>query len=155
MRRVALLLVLILAWVPKVLADNVLIIQGNIREVSGMAFSLEDIKAMEQHSFVTKHPWTEVGRRYQGPLLADVLDVAQAKGKMLRMVALNDYEVEVDFSDIKKFQPILAWQQDGKTLSIREKGPLWLMFPVDDYPEVKNKRYNDYMIWQLRVIEVK
>ena len=50
---------------------------------------------------------------------------------------------------------ILAMQADGTRLSIRDKGPIWLMYPVDDFPELQDPKYNLRLIWQLTVMELR
>ena len=71
---------------------------------------------------------------YRGPLMRDVLaqlgldDVAE-----VRLIAANDYFVDIPTEDFRAYDAILAMEADGKRLSRREKGPLWLMYPISDH----------------------
>ncbi len=44
---------------------------------------------------------------------------------------------------------------DGERLSLRDKGPLWLMYPIDDHAELQDPLYNVRLIWQLTSMELR
>lgn len=119
-----------------------------------LTLSLADLQQLPQQRYTTTNPWVKEPRTYQGPLLSDVLKLAKAKSSRITLVALNDYHVNMNFAPLEKFKPILAWSENGKRMTIPRRGPLWVMFPVDKYPQLKNQRYNSYMIWQLHKIIV-
>lgn len=73
---------------------------------------------------------------------------------MLRMVALNDFSVRLPASDAFDYEVILEILRDGQEMPIRDKGPIWLMYPIDDHPELSDPVYNDRLIWQLKTISV-
>ncbi len=39
-------------------------------------------------------------------------------------------------------------------MPVREKGPVWVIYPMDDNPELRNDLYNDRLVWQLKEISV-
>ena len=49
---------------------------------------------------------------------------------------------------------LLALTQDGKLLTRRNKGPVWVIYPLSQYPELDKPSYHSAMIWQLRAISV-
>ena len=55
----------------------------------------------------------------------------------VRFTAANDYFVDIPTSDFRDYDAILAMEADGETLSRREKGPLWLMYPISDHAELR------------------
>ncbi len=130
-----------------------LIAETNNREEAD--FDLTMLKSLPQHSITTRHPWIESRHNYEGPRLSDLLEQVGAQSQQLTLIALNDYQVDVDFAELAKFNPILAWSENGREMTIRNKGPLWLMLPIDEYPELLQISYSDFMIWQLRSIIVK
>lgn len=73
----------------------------------------------------------------------------------VHLVAANDYSFDIPLSDLTEYDVILAMQADGTRLSIRDKGPIWLMYPVDDFPELQDPKYNLRLIWQLTVMELR
>jgi len=71
----------------------------------------------------------------------------------VRFVAANDYYVDIPTEDLVKYHAILAMQADGRPLTRREKGPLWLMYPISDYPALQDPIYMRRLIWQVVRIE--
>ena len=70
------------------------------------------------------------------------------------MTALNDYAIEVPASEAASGGPILATRVDGKPLSVRDKGPIWVIYPFDDKEAYKTEVTYSRSIWQLKSIEV-
>lgn len=138
---------------PVILTVRGLISQSNSGEDAD--FDLAMLQSLPQYNITTRHPWIESRHSYKGPRLADVLGLVGAQSEQLTLVALNDYQVDVSFDEIAKFNPILAWSENDKVMKVRDKGPLWLMFPIDEHPELLQISYNDFMVWQLRSIIVK
>ena len=42
---------------------------------------------------------------------------------------------------------------DGKPIGVREKGPLFVMYPFDERPELRTSVHFSRCIWQLKSIE--
>lgn len=61
-----------------------------------------------------------------GPLGAAILDAVGATGQTLNVIALNDYSAELPAQDLRDYTVIFATQIDGKQLSVRDKGPLFM-----------------------------
>lgn len=128
---------------------------GMRNDKTAALFDAAMIDALPAHSFRTWTPWFPQPVSFSGPLLSDVLDAVAAKGKTLHMVALNDYAVDVPFEDARRFGPILARRVDGKVIGVREKGPLFLIYPFDDKPETRSEIFYSRSIWQLARITVR
>jgi hypothetical protein len=58
-------------------------------------------------------------------------------------------------ADFAKYPVLLAYSMDGKALTARDKGPLWIVYPRDDYPEIKDPLLDSRWVWQLKEIDVK
>jgi len=112
------------------------------------------LQQLPQASYDTRTPWFSQPRRFTGPLLRDVLSAAGAQGSTLRMVALNDYRVDMPWEDPQRHDVILARLLDGKPMAVRDKGPLLVMYPFDAHAELRNATHYSRAIWQLRAIEV-
>ena len=82
-----------------------------------------------------------------------MLAAAGAEGSALRLRALNDYRVDIPADDVRRYDVIVAHQLNGQALTVRDKGPLFLMYPFDRHPELRNSVYFSRCIWQLRHIE--
>lgn len=117
-------------------------------------YTLSQLLQLPQHEVTTNLPWTEEQHTYSGPYLDDVLKSAQATGQWLCFEALDKYKVTLNYDRIKAFKPILALKRDGQLLTIRTKGPIWLILPVDDHETLNAALYNDFMVWHLVKIGV-
>jgi hypothetical protein len=69
-------------------------------------------------------------------------------------VALNDYRVDMPHDDAQRHDVLVARLLDGQTLSVRDKGPLLVIYPFDSRPELRSAVYYSRSAWQLRTIEV-
>lgn len=117
-------------------------------------FPMEALARLPQTSFTTRTPWYAEARRFTGPLLRDVLAAAGARGRVLRASALNDYRVDIPFEDAQLHELIVARLIDGQPMAVRDKGPLFLIYPFDARPALRTATYYARSVWQLRSIEV-
>jgi hypothetical protein len=156
-------------WIPAVapglvLADTfappkgevILTVTGAItatNTANGLVLDLAQLEALPQHSFTTSTTWTEGKTTFQGVLLKDLIAAIGAKGKTIDMTALNDYVIEMPFVDVKDDGPLLAYLMDGKTMPLREKGPVWMVFPYDQNPDYRTEETYSRSIWQLLRID--
>lgn len=140
--------------------------QGNqILEVSGSIavknsgdsakFDLAMLEKIGVAKVKTSTAWTEGEPQFEGVLVRDLLKALGATGNTVTAVAINDYKVEIPVADFNKYGVILAYRQDGKELRIRDKGPLWIIYPQDEHPELKTKQTQAKWIWQLKELRVK
>jgi hypothetical protein len=135
----------------------VLTVSGRVRQVNegGSAqFDMGMLEAIPQQNLVTRTPWFAQARRFTGPLLRDVLTRAGANGSMLRLIALNDYRVDMPMDDAQRHDVVLARLIDDKPMTVRDKGPLFIIYPFDSKPELRSAVYYSRSAWQLRTIEV-
>ncbi len=119
------------------------------------SFTLADLDALPQKSIVTATTWNLQAAHFTGPRINDVLHSCKKRIRppQLRFVALNDYAVNIPYTDLKNWQPILASRINGKTFPVSQKGPLWVMYPVSDFPELQNLETDSKLIWQVTRIE--
>ena len=119
-----------------------------------VAFDMAMIQALPQHEIVTSNPWVDKPHKYVGSKLADVLTAVKANGKSITLTALNSFQIRINWDKVRQYDPILAWQDDGVTMRVRDKGPLWFILPLDQHPELKRSEFTDMMIWQLNAIDI-
>ena len=135
----------------------VLTVKGKVsvtHDSGGAHFDMAMLEKMPQRSVTTRTPWYEGPRKFTGPLLRDVLAAAGAKGTTIRAVALNDYKVEIPFADAQAHDVVMARLLDDKPMPVREKGPLFIIYPFDEKPELRNPQYFSRCAWQLRTLEI-
>lgn len=113
-------------------------------------FDMGMLQRLPAETLETTTPWTKGVTRFEGVLVRDVLDKVGAKGATATAVALNDYRFEIPISDFDQYRVILAYQMNDKQLRIRDKGPLWIVYPMDEHAELQNEQTHNKMVWQLR-----
>jgi len=117
-------------------------------------FDAAMLDKLPQQKMTVETPWYKTAQTFEGPLFRDVLKAAGAKGKKLYVVALNDYAAEIPLADLEKHDVILARKIDGKVLNVRDKGPLFIMYPFDKKPELRTKDIYSRCVWQVNRIRV-
>lgn len=135
----------------------VLTLMGRLRmpnQGERAVFDMPMLEAMPQREVLTRTPWYSSERKFTGPLLRDVLAAAGAKGERIRAVAINDYRVDIPFDDAMRYDVVMARLLDDKPMAVRDKGPLFLMYPFDKHPELRNAVYFSRCAWQLKALEV-
>jgi hypothetical protein len=114
-----------------------------------------DLMALTQTSFVTSTLWTAERHSFSGPSLHRVLAQFGAEPSApVKLVAANDYAVTLEPEMIGEQYLIIANRLDDAPFSIREKGPLWVMFPFDQKAEFKTELHYSLSVWQLTDIRL-
>lgn len=119
------------------------------------AFDLDMLEALPGRKATMETPWSTGKTEFSGPLLRAVLEAAGANGTTIRLVALNDYAAEVPVEDATMIDSMLATRMNGQTMSVREKGPLFMIYPFDKDASLYNEKYFSRSVWQITSIEVK
>jgi hypothetical protein len=118
------------------------------------AFDMAMLEALPQHSFVTRTPWFDKPVKFTGPLLADVLAAVKASGSTVDAVAINDYRISIPVADVRKYEVIVARLIDGQPMAVREKGPLFVVYPFDSAAELRTSTFYERSIWQLKALDI-
>jgi hypothetical protein len=142
---------------PAPTGEVLLTVRGEIANRNDGDAALFDramLEALGVASFETTTIWTEGVQIFAGVPLGALLDALGAEGTTLRAIALNDYAVEIPVSDAEANGPIVAYLQNGEPMSVREKGPLWVVYPYDARTAYQTEQIYSRSIWQLVAIEV-
>jgi hypothetical protein len=118
-------------------------------------FDMEMLSALQDHSTTAETPWTKGKSTFKGPLARAILAAVGAQGTIMKVTALNDYSSEVPIEDAEKYDVIFATTMDGKFMSVRDKGPLFVIYPFDTEPSLFTEVYFNRSVWQVASIEVK
>lgn len=137
--------------------EVILTVSGNITRTNGDGVARFDramLEDLEQATITAKTPWFDDVHSFSGPLGAAVLDAVGAQGDTLRVIALNDYAATVPAADLRDLGVALATHLDGQVMSVRDKGPLFLIYPFDDNPALFDETYFGRSVWQIARIDV-
>lgn len=111
------------------------------------------LQAFGPVSFATSTIWTEGQPTFTGVPLQTILTDAGIDQGAVSAVAINDYAVQIPVDEVTADYPIVAFQQDGQAMSVRDKGPLWVIYPYDSDPALQSEVTYARSIWQLVRIE--
>ncbi|MCB1340705.1 MAG: hypothetical protein KDK24_06505 [Pseudooceanicola sp.] len=137
--------------------DVILVIKG----LDGRTLLVDEarLRTLEWHDIATHTAWTDGLQHFSGPLLRDVLLLTGAgredlESGQLTMRALNNFMIEMPASDAWEYHPIVARVMNGQHMRVRDKGPLWIVYPRDDMPTLQDLRFDERWIWQLHEIDI-
>jgi len=136
---------------------RILTIEGAISNSNKDGTAILDIDmldALPGREAEMETPWTNGMTRFSGPLAREVLDLVGADGSIVRVKALNDFEAEIPIDDFLRFDVMLATRIDGELISVREKGPVFIIYPFDEEPQLYTERYFNRSVWQVMSITV-
>ncbi|MDR5651143.1 oxidoreductase [Ruixingdingia sedimenti] len=120
-------------------------------DAEGVEITFDDamLAALPQVGFTTATIWTSGPHHYSGPSLLSVLALAGARGKRVTAVAANAYRSTLAIDALEDTAPIITRRIDGQPFGLRERGPLWIMFPFDEAPRFRTERHFAQCVWQL------
>ncbi|ROU04418.1 oxidoreductase [Histidinibacterium lentulum] len=129
--------------------------QISVTNADGAAeFDLPQLLEIAPSRIETTTIWTDGLQTFEGVELADLMALVGADGSALRAVALNDYAVDIPIEDAVEGAALVAYLRNGAPMSLRDKGPLWIVYPYDSSPEFQTEQIYSRSIWQLARIEV-
>ncbi|MCC8256582.1 putative pterin-binding protein [Vibrio campbellii] len=125
----------------------------NVYDSEGKKYVLSTLELLElpQTTITTKIPWNPEASEYSGITMNTLLKFLDISiNKQVTFVALNDYKISIPKEDFLEYQPIIAIKENRKLMSIRKKGPYWLIYPLSTHPEINNTDFHAKMIWQIK-----
>jgi hypothetical protein len=118
-------------------------------------FDRQMLESMGLVTVETTTPWHEGKVAFEGVPLDKLMKQVGASGQRVVVVALNDYTTEIPIDDFAKFNVILAIKRNGEYMSVRDKGPLFVIYPYDSNPDLKSQTYYARSAWQVAKIDVR
>lgn len=137
--------------------EVVLTVRGAIAETNRAGTAVFDQAMLAEIgtvSFTTTTIWTEGEQVFTGTplhLLAERLGIDTGD---LVATALNDYTVTIPVSDAVEGGPIIAFARNGLPMSVRDKGPLWIVYPYESDSAYSTEQIYARSIWHLVKIDV-
>lgn len=117
-------------------------------------FDFEALRRLGLYDIRTPTPWTDGAATFTGPRLADLLRAAGARGSRIRAKALNAYVIDIPVADAERHGVIVALFMDGQQLTVRNRGPAWIMYPLDRLRGRDSVVYEMRCVWQLTELEI-
>lgn len=143
--------------------STVLTVSGNIAPSDGesadnprvVEFDLAQLESFRPETIRTHTPWTDGLTEFIGVRVSELLEFVGARSDHLTLIGLDGYSYDVKTIDFERYPILIAYKKNREYMSIRELGPLWFMFPFDDYPELLNENNKAGAVWQLSELVVR
>ena len=126
-----------------------------IGENKKFKLTIADIQELPQHTFFSKSPWYPGRMKMTGPFIRDVLAKYKLKGEVIDALGLDDYKAQIPVADILKYDVVLVHTANDFRLTVKTKGPLWIAYPFDDWPELQSYKHYERSVWQLKTLTLK
>ncbi|SFS11414.1 hypothetical protein SAMN05444714_1313 [Yoonia litorea] len=117
-----------------------------------LSFSIEDLDEIGTVSFETTTIWTDGLQQFRGVPLPDFLDHLGVESGTMVATAVNDYSVSIPVDEASQDGPIIAFERNGAFMKLRDKGPLWIVYPYDSSEDFQTEVAHSRSIWQLERI---
>lgn len=137
---------------PAPAGRTILTVSGRIgvfNEGEAALFDLAMLEALGTDRFMTSTPWYGGQVLFEGVRMQRLMQAVGAAGQTVTAVALNDYVTELPIADFEAYGTLLALKRDGNYMPVRDKGPLFVVYPYDSRPELKHQRFYARSAWQV------
>ncbi len=121
-------------------------------EASGqepVRMTVEDLKKLPHAGFETSTIWTEGLQTFEGVWLKDLIRHLDVSEGTLELSALNEYLIEIEVEEVGDLGALVAYMRNGKPMTARDKGPLWVVFPYDSDVKFQSETTYARSVWQL------
>lgn len=112
------------------------------------------LMALPATTFETSTIWTDGTHAFTGVSFVDLATALGVENGQFLATAINDYTVEIPVTDAVEGGPIIAYLMDGAEMSVRDKGPLWVIYPYDSEADYRTEVIYSRSIWQLDRLEI-
>ncbi|WP_279477902.1 oxidoreductase [Aureimonas sp. SK2] len=117
-------------------------------------FDAVSFAALPQTHIRTATPWHQDAVDFSGVSAKNLFTAVERRGANAQLIALNDYMVEASIDEVVAADGLFATHQNGVAMPISDKGPIFLLFPFDDRPELRHQAYYSRAVWQLSEVVV-
>lgn len=117
-------------------------------------YTLAQLRALGEVEVETSTIWTEGDQSFVGVPLQTLMNGLGVEGGVVTASAVNDYAVQIPLTEADDTAPIIAYERNGATMSLRDKGPLWVIYPYDADPSYRTEETYSRSIWQLNRLAV-
>lgn len=138
--------------------DVVLTVTGAIGRTNAdgeARFDLDMLRALPATTYETSTIWTDGTHVFEGVLLGELLAAVAGGGEAVRATALNDYAITIPLGEGDEETALIAYHLNGEEMSVRNKGPLWVVYPYDSDPDFRTETVYAKSIWQLHRLEIR
>lgn len=133
---------------------------ANTNDKAKKSFNLtfDDLKKLPDATVQATNEWVPAKSKFTGPLIREVLKAAGAKpdAKEVILVGADGYRARAPMADFTKFEVIAAHTLNGTRMTTETKGPLWIMYPMDERAaDLPHNETGAKLVWNVVALEVR
>jgi hypothetical protein len=119
-----------------------------------ITLSRSDLENLPQQRIATTSPYFKGTQEFSGPSLRSLIKTYEKPDSdVVRFRALNAYTIDTSVKRALTLDAIVATRRDGNVMSVRSRGPFWIVLPLTQQPDLDVPENHSLMIWQLSGIE--
>ncbi len=137
---------------------KILTVTGRITNTNtgdAAVFDRPMLEALGIDGFETVTPWYSGPVRFEGVRMQRLMQSVGASRENVTAVALNDYTTDLPIAHFERYGVLLAMKRDGTDMPVRDKGPLFIVYPFDSEPELKSQQFYARSAWQVSKLVVR
>lgn len=123
------------------------VVQGQTTTGKPVELNLQKLQALATTSVVTKEPHNtsnsdpNTNFQFQGVAVSQLLKKfgVAPDVKEVTFVAYDGYRSTVSLADLRRFPIIIALERNNRQISRSDGGPLYLVFPYDQHPQLQQQ----------------
>lgn len=118
----------------------------------------EDFRKLKSITISATTQYIKPNSKYTGPLMRDLLKLANPLPSASSAVleAADGYLATAPLADFMKWDVVAATAINGESLTLGSKGPVYIMYPNDDYPkDLQNLVTQLKQVWSLSRIVIR
>ncbi len=146
------------ASLPMPVEKTILIVNGKISSRNSddtAQFDRAMLEKLGMAKIETTTPWYNGLVSFEGVPMTELMKALGATGDKIVATALNDYTTEIPMDDFAKYKPILALKRNGEYMPVKDKGPLFIVYPYDSDQDLKSQKFYSRSAWQVSRLTVK
>jgi hypothetical protein len=136
----------------------VLTVTGAIGNTNGPECAEFDIDMLEHlglSRLTSWTPWTEGEIEFEGVWARRLMKAVDARGTEVDAKALNGYMYTIPLEDFDRYDVLLATRVNGRLMRVRDKGPIWIVYPWSGHAELDDFATREKSVWQLSALHVR
>src|SRR4029453_5914530 len=118
-------------------------------------FGLNALEQLGLTKLKTWTPWTEGDVEFEGVWARRLMQAVGAQGTEVEARALNDYEEVIPIDDFHRYDVLLALRMNGQLMRTRDKGPIWIVYPWSDHPELDDFATRENSVLRMNALHVR
>lgn len=127
---------------------------GTHNEGDVVRFDRSMLETLGMQGFATTTPWYDGLTRFDGILMRTLLRSVAASGSRVIATALNDYTTNIPIADLDQYDVLLALKRNGAYMPVRDKGPLFIVYPFDSDKVLQSQTYYGRCAWQVSQLAI-